>query len=40
METTLFHDPAFWLLTLFLIPLLLRTPIALSLGFAAFFVSP
>lgn len=38
METTLFHDPAFWLLTLFLIPLLLRTPIALSLGFAALVV--
>ena len=24
METTLFQDPAFWLLTLFLIPLMLR----------------
>ena len=38
METTLFQDPAFWLLTLFLIPLLLRVPIALSLGFAALVV--
>ncbi|WP_308620160.1 TRAP transporter large permease [uncultured Desulfovibrio sp.] len=38
METTLFQDPAFWLLTLFLVPLLLRVPIALSLGFAALVV--
>ena len=38
METTLFQDPAFWLLTLFLIPLMLRVPIALSLGFAALVV--
>ena len=38
METTLFQDPAFWMLTLFLIPLLLRVPIALSLGFAALVV--
>ncbi len=35
MDTTLFQDPAFWLLTLFLVPLLLRVPIALALGFAA-----
>lgn len=38
METTLFQDPAFWLLTLFLVPLLLRVPIALALGFAALVV--
>lgn len=35
MDSTLFQDPAFWLLTLFLVPLLLRVPIALSLGAAA-----
>ena len=28
----LLHDPAFWLLALFIIPLLLRVPIALALG--------
>lgn len=38
MESTLFQDPAFWLLTLFLVPLLLRVPIALSLGVAALVV--
>lgn len=38
MDTTLFQDPAFWLLTLFLVPLLLRVPIALALGFAALVV--
>ncbi len=38
METTFFQDPAFWLLTLFLVPLLLRVPIALALGFAALVV--
>ena len=32
------HDPIFWLITLFFIPLLLRVPIAASLGFAAIFV--
>ncbi|WP_374281521.1 TRAP transporter large permease [Desulfovibrio sp.] len=31
----LIHDPAFWLLALFLIPLLFRVPIALALGFSA-----
>jgi len=34
----LLHDPAFWLLTLFLVPLLFRVPIALALGFSALFV--
>ena len=38
MDSTLFQDPAFWLLTLFLVPLLLRVPIALSLGVAALVV--
>ncbi|MBQ9406098.1 MAG: TRAP transporter large permease [Desulfovibrio sp.] len=33
------HDPAFWLLVLFLVPLLLRVPIAVSLGFAALVVA-
>ena len=37
METFL-HDPAFWLLALFLIPLLLRVPIAIALGMAAILV--
>ena len=32
---SLLHDPAFWLLALFIIPLLLRVPIALALGFSA-----
>ena len=31
----LIHDPAFWLLALFLGPLLFRVPIALALGFSA-----
>ena len=31
----LLHDPAFWLLALFLVPLLFRVPIALALGFSA-----
>lgn len=31
-------DPTFWLLALFLIPLLIRVPICVSLGFAALFV--
>ena len=34
----LLHDPAFWLFTLFLVPLLFRVPIALALGFSALFV--
>lgn len=38
MDVTLFQDPAFWLLALFLVPLLLRVPIALSLGLAALVV--
>lgn len=39
METTsLLHDPAFWLLVLFAIPLILRVPIALALGFSALVV--
>ena len=33
-----FSDPAVWLLAIFLIPLLLRVPIAISLGFAAMLV--
>lgn len=39
MESTFINDPAFWLLTLFIIPLILRVPIALSLGFAALVVA-
>lgn len=38
MESALLHDPTFWMLTLFVIPLLLRVPIAVSLGFAALVV--
>ncbi len=34
----IFQDPALWLLILFIIPLALRVPIALSLGFAALVV--
>lgn len=34
----LFHDPAFWMLALFLIPLFLRVPIAIALGIAAMIV--
>ena len=34
----LLHDPAFWLLALFIIPLLFRVPIALALGFSALVV--
>ena len=33
--TQMFQDPAFWLLVLFVVPLLFRVPIALTLGFAA-----
>lgn len=35
MDLSFFHDPAIWLLILFVIPLILRVPIALALGFAA-----
>lgn len=38
MDISFFQDPAFWLLILFLIPLCLRVPIALSLGAAALIV--
>lgn len=38
MESTFLSDPAFWLLALFIIPLFLRVPIALALGFAALVV--
>ena len=32
------QDPAVWLLILFIVPLVFRVPIALSLGFAALVV--
>lgn len=35
----LFHDPAFWTLFLFIAFLLLRVPIAISLGFTAIFIA-
>jgi C4-dicarboxylate transporter DctM subunit len=35
----LFRDPAFWALILFVVPLLIRVPIAISLGGAALFVA-
>lgn len=38
MDTSLFQDPAFWLLALFVLPLLIRVPIAPALGFAALVV--
>lgn len=38
MSSSIFHDPAFWLLILFVIPLVLRVPIALALGFSALVV--
>ncbi len=38
MDTAVFQDPAFWMLVLFVIPLLVRVPIALSLGLAALIV--
>lgn len=38
MDAALLHDPAFWMLALFAIPLLIRVPIALSLGLAALVV--
>ena len=34
----LFTDPAFWLLFLFLVPLLLKFPIAMAMGTSAAFV--
>lgn len=39
MDSSFLNDPAFWLLILFIIPLLFRVPIALSLGFAALVVT-
>ena len=38
MDLSVFEDPAFWMLVLFVIPLLIRGPIALSLGVAALVV--
>jgi len=38
VDAALLHDPAFWMLALFAIPLLIRVPIALSLGLAALVV--
>ena len=38
VDAALLHDPAFWMLALFVIPLLIRVPIALSLGLAALVV--
>lgn len=32
---TLFHDPAFWAVILFIVPLFLKVPIGISLGFAS-----
>ena len=39
MSASLLHDPAFWLLVLFLFPLLLRVPIAIALGLSALIVA-
>lgn len=39
MELTFLNDSAFWLLVLFVIPLILRVPIALCLGFSALVVA-
>ena len=39
MTMELFKDPAFWLLITFIIPLIFRVPIAISLGLSALFVS-
>jgi len=36
---SLFHDPAFWAVVLFLAPLLLRVPIAISLGFSSIIIA-
>ena len=38
METSLFNDPAFWLLIAFVVPLIFRVPIAISLGLSALLV--
>ena len=38
MDTSLFHDPAFWLLVTFIVPLIFRVPIAISLGVSGIFV--
>ena len=37
--STLFRDPAFWAVTLFVVPLLLRVPIAMALGCASIAVA-
>lgn len=39
VDDSFIDDPAFWLLILFVIPLIFRAPIALALGFAALAVS-
>ena len=39
MDSSLLHDPALWLLVTFAVPLLLRVPIAISLGLSALFVA-
>lgn len=39
MELTFLNDSAFWLLVLFVVPLILRVPIALCLGFSALAVA-
>ncbi|WP_298065746.1 TRAP transporter large permease subunit [uncultured Mailhella sp.] len=39
MELSLFHDPAFWLLVAFVVPLVFRVPIAISLGLSALLVA-
>lgn len=39
MDTTVLQDPAFWMLVLFVIPLLIRVPIAPALGLAAVVVA-
>ena len=35
MNSAVFSDPAFWLLVIFVIPLIIRLPIAVALGFSA-----
>ena len=35
MNSAVFSDPAFWLLVIFVIPLIIRVPIAVALGFSA-----
>lgn len=39
MELSFLHDPAFWLLIAFAIPLIFRVPIAISLGLSALIVA-